>query len=79
MRTGNFWFNRPTEENIESTSYGLMATLLMKGDAPAEALKEGMRIIKWLTNERNSVGGFASSQVCNISLIQIDFYDEFRA
>ena len=56
-----------------------MATLLMKGDAPAEALKEGMRIIKWLTNERNSVGGFASSQVCNISLIQIDFYDEFRA
>ncbi|XP_046354855.2 alpha-2-macroglobulin-like protein 1 isoform X3 [Haliotis rufescens] len=56
----NTWHYRtaPSAE-IEMTSYGLMATLLYYQDG---GLAKGQPMIMWLSQQRNSLGGFASTQ-----------------
>ncbi|XP_067665112.1 alpha-2-macroglobulin-like protein 1 isoform X2 [Haliotis asinina] len=56
----NTWHYRtaPSAE-IEMTSYGLMATLLYYEDG---AIARGQPTILWLSQQRNSFGGFASTQ-----------------
>lgn len=61
VRPGSHWFNVPTEETVESTSYGLLATLIMANNT--EAKSNGLAVVQWLSEERNRNGGLGSSQV----------------
>ena len=64
VRTGEHWFNQPLEINIESTSYGLLSTLIMANRTTAT--ENGLDVVKWLNEERNANGGFRTSQVRRI-------------
>ena len=45
--------------NIETTAYVLLALL---NDAGLEVIEETIPIVRWLTTQRNSYGGFSSTQ-----------------
>jgi len=54
-------YHRSSSSNIERTSYALMA---MIGDGTdSNALAMARPIVRWLSKQRNALGGFASTQV----------------
>ncbi|KAK2568089.1 Pregnancy zone protein [Acropora cervicornis] len=60
-----FWWNpylRAPAADIEMTSYALMTYVLLAEDDPS-MIGEAMPIVRWLTKQRNALGGFASTQV----------------
>ena len=48
---------------VETTAYALLAILHEQNDKGSVVGNEIMDIIRWLTKQRNSYGGFASTQV----------------
>ena len=76
-----FWSARndqlvPTEEttqprpaDVETTGYVLMSYLKLK-----ELIKDVIKIVKWLSKQRNDYGEFSSTQVCQ----KIDYTLEQR-
>lgn len=47
------------------TAYALMTFVLLAQD-DASLIGEAMPIVRWLTKQRNALGGFSSTQVCNV-------------
>ncbi|XP_037921191.1 CD109 antigen-like isoform X10 [Hermetia illucens] len=70
----NFWFWKPRSANVETTAYGLL-TYLESG-----RVAESLPILKWLIGQRNSNGGFESTQdtVVGLSAL-IKFAEKFSA
>ena len=55
-------YHRAPAADIEMTSYALMTYVLLAEDDPS-LIGEAMPIVRWLTKQRNALGGFASTQV----------------
>lgn len=53
----NQYFYQPRPVDVEMTSYALL-TYMSLGDT-----ERGLPIVRWLTAQRNSLGGFSSTQV----------------
>ena len=71
-----FWWNpyfRAPAADIEMTSYALMTYVLLAEDDPS-LIGEAMPIVRWLTKQRNALGGFASTQVIRD---RIKYYTRF--
>ena len=54
-----FFGYRPPAADVEMTGYALLSYLKRQ-----ELLQDVTKIVKWLSKQRNSYGGFASTQVC---------------
>ncbi len=54
-----FWYHQPPPADVEMTGYALMSYLKRK-----ELIKDTIKIVKWLSKQRNYYGGFSSTQVC---------------
>lgn len=55
-------YYRAPSADIEMTAYALMTYVLLAEDDPA-LIGQAMPIVRWLTKQRNALGGFASTQV----------------
>ena len=53
-------YYRPRSADIEITAYALLAFSLNKD------ISAGLSISRWLSQQRNSLGGYSSTQVCSI-------------
>ena len=62
------WFYAPYRQakstDIEQTAYGLMASLPESDKSKAV---DSIDIVRWLSQQRNSLGGWSSTQVCFFS------------
>ncbi|XP_067945969.1 ovostatin-like [Watersipora subatra] len=72
IKTGNHWFNRPLAVDVETTSYGLLTTMLMANRTAV--LDNGFAIVQWLSDERRARGGFSTSQDTVIALQALSEY-----
>ena len=71
----SFWWKsyfRAPAADIEMTSYALMTYVLLAEDDPS-LIGEAMPIVRWLTKQRNALGGFASTQVIRDNKILYSF------
>lgn len=71
-----FWWNpylRAPAADIEMTSYALMTYVLRAEDDPS-LIGEAMPIVRWLTKQRNALGGFASTQDTCVALQALSKY-----
>ena len=63
------WFYAPYRQakatDIEQTAYGLMASI--PEDDKSKAIGS-IDIVRWLSQQRNSLGGWSSTQVCTLIL-----------
>ena len=60
-----FWrspYYRAPAADIEMTAYALMTYVLLAENDPS-LIGQAMPIVRWLTKQRNALGGFASTQV----------------
>ncbi|KAK3735719.1 hypothetical protein QZH41_010156 [Actinostola sp. cb2023] len=65
-------YHRSSSSNIERTSYALMA---MIGDGTdSNALAMARPIVRWLSKQRNALGGFASTQDTCVALQALSSY-----
>ena len=55
------WSSKPNPANIEMTAYALMSYIM--GAKPYGSRLDHFKIVKWLIKNRNSYGGFGSTQV----------------
>ena len=55
-------YHRAASADIEMTAYALMSYVLMSAKDSA-LIGEALPIIRWLSKQRNSLGGFGSTQV----------------
>lgn len=62
---------RAASAEIEITSYALLAILTQDPNAP---ISDVMPIIRWLTNQRNAYGGFASTQDTVVALQALSLF-----
>ena len=58
----NVSYSQAPAADIEMTSYALMTYVLLAEDDPS-MIGEAMPIVRWLTKQRNALGGFTSTQV----------------
>ncbi|XP_017784771.1 PREDICTED: CD109 antigen-like [Nicrophorus vespilloides] len=61
----NPWHTLPKSLDIEATSYALLTLL------EANLISDAMPVLQWLVGQRNSLGGFASSQDTRIGLFAL--------
>lgn len=59
QRSSNYY--QANSIDIEMTAYALMAYI--GGRSPFKSRIEHLKIVKWLVKQRNTFGGFASTQV----------------
>ena len=60
-----FWWRRyyrAPAADIEMTAYALL-TYVLRADEDPSLIGQAMPIVRWLTKQRNALGGFASTQV----------------
>ena len=60
-----FWWSpyyRAPAADIEMTAYALLTYVLLADD-DSSLIGQAMPIVRWLTKQRNALGGFASTQV----------------
>ncbi|KAK3727994.1 hypothetical protein QZH41_015942, partial [Actinostola sp. cb2023] len=71
----HYWlapYHRSSSSNIEMTSYALMA---MIGDGTdSKAIGDAMPIIRWISKQRNALGGFSSTQDTCVALQALSRY-----
>ena len=64
----DYWWNpyyRAPAADIEMTAYALMTYVLLAQE-DVSLIGQAMPIVRWLTKQRNALGGFSSTQVCNV-------------
>ena len=74
-----YWYYRSSAD-VEMTAYALLA-ILLEGRHNSVVTDEVMDIIRWLSKQRNSYGGFASTQVSSAtfySAVLILLCDEYQ-
>ena len=60
--TPPIWYYRAPAADIEMTAYALLTYVVLAED-DSSLISQAMPIVKWLTKQRNALGGFASTQV----------------
>ncbi|KAJ7371501.1 endopeptidase inhibitor [Desmophyllum pertusum] len=68
----NLYYRAPAAD-IEMTAYALMTHVLL-GETDATLIGQAMPIVKWLTKQRNALGGFSSTQDTCVSLQALSKY-----
>ena len=61
----NKFYNRAPAADIELTAYALM-TYILQAKEDSSLIGQAMPIVRWLTKQRNALGGFASTQVSRV-------------
>lgn len=61
-----FYEPKAPSAEVEMTSYVLLAHLVADPAPTSEELTSASHIVKWITKQQNSQGGFSSTQVCAI-------------
>ncbi|XP_078392506.1 murinoglobulin-1-like, partial [Cetorhinus maximus] len=69
-----YWWRAPSAE-VEMTAYVLLA-LLSQPQVPQSDLDRATSIVNWLVKQRNSYGGFASTQDTVVALQALALYAE---
>ncbi|XP_041038359.1 alpha-2-macroglobulin-like [Carcharodon carcharias] len=69
-----YWWRAPSAE-VEMTAYVLLA-LLSQPQVPRSDLDQATSIVSWLVKQRNSYGGFASTQDTVVALQALALYAE---
>ena len=59
-RATNRWYYQARSTDIEQTAYVLLAMLEKHGK---EAISDAIPIVRWLSKQRNGLGGWSSTQV----------------
>ena len=59
-----WWYYRARSTDIEQTAYALLAILRRKGK---EGIADAVPIVRWLSKQRNGLGGWSSTQVNNVA------------
>ncbi|XP_078063627.1 alpha-1-inhibitor 3-like, partial [Mustelus asterias] len=70
----DYWWRAPSAE-VEMTAYVLLA-LLSQPQVPTSDLDRAIPIVRWLVKQRNSYGGFASTQDTVVALQALSLYAE---
>ena len=68
--TDDFWWSpyyRAPAADIEMTAYALM-TYILRADDDLSLIGDAMSIVRWLSKQRNALGGFSSTQVIGNSI-----------
>ena len=75
-----YWWNmyyRAPAADIEMTAYALMTHVLL-GETDATLIGQAMPIVKWLTKQRNALGGFSSTQVSLVIYVILVSFPQFK-
>ena len=72
-----YYYYRSSAE-VEMTAYALLAILHEHDDANSVVTDEAMDIVRWLSKQRNSYGGFASTQVRALQVCVIACISSFK-
>ena len=65
------WYYRAPAADIEMTGYALMTYVSMAEEDDGSLIAQAMPIVRWLSKQRNSLGGFASTQVIVATIIVV--------
>ena len=65
-----WYWHKAKATDIEQTAYILLAMLTWEGK---NGIAKVRPIVKWLSKQRNSLGGWASTQVNNFRVIAVNF------
>ena len=65
-----FWGCRPTSEAVEMTAYVIQSLVLWGRE------REALESVKWLGKQRNSMGGFVSTQDTVVALHALSMYSQ---
>uniref|UniRef100_A0A452R5E7 PZP alpha-2-macroglobulin like n=1 Tax=Ursus americanus TaxID=9643 RepID=A0A452R5E7_URSAM len=71
---GHFYQPPAPSAEVEMTSYVLLAYLTAQPAPTAEELTSAARIVKWITKQQNSQGGFSSTQDTVVALQALSRY-----
>ena len=73
-----WWFPyyRAPAADIEMTAYALM-TYILQAKEDSSLIGQAMPIVRWLTKQRNALGGFASTQVSRVHRARTLFEGRF--
>lgn len=61
MEDETVWY-RPQSADVETSAYALLTVLEMESSVSAK-IAAALPIVRWLSKQRNSRGGFGSTQV----------------
>ncbi|CAH3159931.1 unnamed protein product [Porites lobata] len=67
------FYNRAPAADIELTAYALM-TYILQAKEDSSLIGQAMPIVRWLTKQRNALGGFASTQDTCVALQALSKY-----
>nr|XP_055192763.1 alpha-2-macroglobulin-like isoform X2 [Nyctereutes procyonoides] len=70
----HFYQPRAPSAEVEMTSYVLLAYLMAQPAPTSEELTSASRIVKWITKQQNSQGGFSSTQDTVVALQSLSRY-----
>lgn len=74
--TDDFWWNpyyRAPAADIEMTSYALM-TYILRAEDDLSLIGDALSIVRWLSKQRNALGGFSSTQDTCVALQALSGY-----
>lgn len=74
-----YYYYYKSSAKVEMTAYALLAILRQSEDDQNVVTDEIMDIIRWLSAQRNSYGGFSSTQVKLIYLKKPSYFGRTRA
>ena len=70
------FYNRAPAADIELTAYALM-TYILQAKEDSSLIGQAMPIVRWLTKQRNALGGLASTQVSRVHRARTLFEGRF--
>lgn len=74
--TDDFWWSpyyRAPAADIEMTAYALM-TYILRAEDDLSLISDAMSIVRWLSKQRNALGGFSSTQDTCVALQALSEY-----
>ena len=70
------WYYRPPTADVEMTGYALLAILKYNANRNIKKHFEPLQIVKWLSQQQTSFGGFTSTQVTHKNKRQTQYWGE---
>jgi len=62
----SYWYYQARSTDIEQTAYVLLAMMEKSGK---DSVSDVIPIVRWLSKQRNGLGGWSSTQVCLFAII----------
>lgn len=63
----NYWYYRPRSADTETTAYALLSIVNIESSRSSK-IAQGLPASRWLSTQRNILGGFGSTQVKKCSI-----------